>query len=126
MGLLAFLFGCSDGRPAELSDDDIRIAALKIAMPLPDCSKSWAGGTVERCDIAMTRVSERRKEFDKFEPEWMRKAILRWFDFAERNIKEAREDCVTQASRKEQEAYQVKNRGQEDRVQDILKSIGHR
>lgn len=125
MGIIAALFGCSDGRPAaEMSDDDLRRAALKIVYPLPRCSKSWIGGTVEQCDAAASKLAERRKEFRNFEPLWMRGAIMSWFDFSEQQIKEAREDCLTQASRKDLEAYRERERVRQERAQAVLRSIG--
>lgn len=116
----------SNGSPSGMSNDDVRRAALKIVYPLPDCSKSWIGGTVEKCDQAAQRLAERRKEFGAFEPTWMRDAIIHWLDFAERNIKEAREDCLTQASRKSLDEYRDRTRGEDERALAILKSIGKR
>ncbi len=114
----------SDGRPAGMSDDDISRAALKIVMPLPDCSKSWIGGTVERCDDALTEVAKRRQQYATFEPAWMRAAMLHWMDFAEGQIREARKDCETQASRKDQEEYRKRTQDEDRRARDVLKSIG--
>lgn len=126
MGLFTFLSSCSpsDGRPAEMSKDDISRAALHIVYPLPTCSQSWIGGTVQQCDDALARVAKRRKEFENFDPPWMRAAIIDWFDYAEGDIKKTREDCITQKSKKDQEAFRESWRQERERTEQILKSIG--
>lgn len=131
MGLIAFLFGCSqpdtaatDIRPTGMSKDDIRRAALRIVYPLPACNKSWSGGTVKSCDDALVLVAERRMEFKNFEPPWMRAAIMHWFDYAEREIREALEDCITGKSRAELDAYRKRSDEERIRAQEVLKSIG--
>jgi hypothetical protein len=118
--------GCSQGygQPSGTSDDAVKDAALKIVWPLPDCSESWIGGTVEQCDRAQARLLERRAEFATFEPTWMRKAIMEWLDFAEGQIAEAREDCVTQKSRRDLDDYRARTKAENERAQQVLRSIG--
>lgn len=140
MGLFAFLFGCSPptddlgsvvnvaqsavSSRSGMSKDDIRRAALNIVYPIPSCSESWMGGTVQQCDDASARVVERRKEFGNFDPPWMREAIMHWFDHADYMINRTREDCVTQKSRKNLEAYSERTDRERERAAQILKSIG--
>jgi hypothetical protein len=107
-----------------MSNDDISNAALKIVWPLPSCSKSWIGGTVEQCEFAQKRLIERRKEFETLAPPWMRKAVMHWFDFSQREINEAMEDCRTNKSRRERDEYQKRRSEEQDRAQQILRSIG--
>lgn len=124
MGLISVLFGCSDGRSEETSSDDVSRAALTIVWPLPECNKSWSGGTMSQCDVAQKRLDDRREEFKSFEPAWMRKAIEHWFDYAQRNINEAREDCRTNKSRAELDAYDRRRKAEAERTRMVLKSIG--
>lgn len=111
--------------PAGMTADDIERAALQIVHPLPGCLQSWIGGTVQQCDEAQAYVAKRRKEFAAFDPIWMRKAILDWFDFAEGEIQKNRDDCITQASSKNLDDYRKRSGDENDRVQKILRSIGH-
>lgn len=107
-----------------VSRDDIKRAALDIVYPLPDCDKSWFGGTVEKCDAAQARLDQRRREYASFEPAWMRSAIMEWFDHAQRNIREAREDCLTQKSRKGMDEYDQRTKAERERANQVLRSIG--
>jgi len=117
------LGGPIDRVPGRMKSSDIRSAALEIVWPLPQCSESWIGGTVEECDRAQMRLDERRREYINFEPPWMRAAIMDWFDFAETKIRKTRKDCLTQKSRKRLDEFGREQAEKSSRVRDILHSI---
>ena len=110
----------------QFSEADIRRAALDIVYPLPSCDDSFLGGTVDKCNKALSLVDEQRRKFADYQPTLMRREIMKWFDFAEGRILEERKDCQTQKHRIEMDAYNRK-RAEEDKrrmaVHDVLRGV---
>jgi hypothetical protein len=104
-------------------DGAYQALALSIMTERPSCDPSWFGGTVEQCDRALSRIAELRVKYDKQGPPKLRRAILDWLDYFERQAREYREDCVTGKGRKDQDEYEAKMKRDQDRVQKLRETL---
>lgn len=114
----------SYGQPAGMSNDDVDMAALQIAKPLPECHDSYIGGTVAECDAVLTEIARRRAELPSVRPEWMRDAVSHWYDYFESEARKHRADCVSQRSKREFDEYRAERDAQNKRVREILENVG--
>lgn len=114
----------TDTRLSSFSDDDWSAAALAILPPLPSCSESWAGGTVEQCVHALERVEQLREQHRQTEPPRLRKEVASWLNYAEKEIAKSLLDCRTRASAKEQEKHELRVRSDVTRLNELLGILG--
>lgn len=108
---------------AAYSDDELQTAALRVLKERPSCSKSWIGGTVKQCDDALEHIKWLRLQYENYEPRRMRKAVMDWLAFYEREALENRRDCETQKSRRDKDEYRKKNDAREKVTRSILDTL---
>lgn len=124
-GLARAAVGVSDTQeppdPTEgFTNDEVQRVALNYvygkAAPAPD---SFWGGTLQRCDEADVRIARLRAEYATHEPRRMRRAILSWLDYYQRQNDEARRDIETGAKRREMDEYRARREAEDARAQDL-------
>lgn len=104
------------------SDDEVDSAALKLVYGCPEGTSAWMGGTVEKNEAALAEVQRRRQQYVNYEPVRMRRAIMKWFDYYERQCRKKIEECRTydaDKERRERAEREEKGRARDRRVQEL-------
>lgn len=108
----------------QFDKDDINRAALKLVHPrVLHVFPSYLGGTLDSADRAATRLAALRHEFASFEPEYMRREIMGWLNYYDRELADKRADIVSGKSKMDLDAYRKKVAGDDDRARSVLQSI---
>lgn len=105
------------------SDEDLNLAALNIVWPLPQCRDSFWGGSLAQCDEAQAECDALREKYKAYEPIRMRKQIMGWITYAERNIKKDRSDVISQKTRKDMDAYNSRCKKENNKTQEVLDAL---
>jgi len=108
---------------AGFSDDEIQTAALDLVHPLPAGKPSWYGGTVKECDRALEQIVALRTKYAEYQPARMRRAILGWLDYAEREVMRDRADCVSGKSKRDLDAHSAREEQVSARSREVLAAL---
>ncbi len=73
---------------------------------IPRCDDSYFGGSLDQCDKADLIIQDFRAQYAAHEPRRLRREIMGWLDWYQRQTNEARADLVSGKHRKEMERYE--------------------
>lgn len=109
----------------DFTEDEYHKVALQIVVGRrpPEPRKSWSGGTAERCEAALDQLKIIRQEFQNHEPPKLRRHIMKWMDYYEREAQEALEDCRTGKSRRELDEYRERMSREDRRAAELRKHL---
>ena len=111
---------------SDFSDDEIRMAALKIVGNNFHCSPSWIRSTLSACDDVDADIAKAREKYSVYEPKRILHAIMDWLDYFQHQANEARSDIVSQKSRRELEAYREEMSRESVRVRELMDVLNKR
>lgn len=129
MGLLDRLLGARAPQAYEaigdhgFSDDEWHSAALHMIYPVNSGHPSWFGGTVDGCRQALSGIDGLRMRYASLEPPRLRKHVMGWLDYFEKEARENLHDCETGESRRELDEHRKKSDIERGRASLLLAKL---
>lgn len=103
--------------------DEIQTAAFRF-IGMPSLWPSYLGGGVKQIGERKARIARKRQEADALPAGQLRDCVHAWLDYYEKRLPEQERELVERISRRELDAYIVKEAERRKKVEAVLRENG--